>query len=918
MLVGRERECALIDRLLLRAVDGRSGALVFRGEPGIGKTALLNYAQERAQDVMVVRALGVESEAELQFSALLELCRPLLDRLADLPSRQADALRGALGIGEAEAVDRLAVGGATLSLLAAAAEEAPLLVLIDDAHWLDRSSADALLFAVRRLEADRVAVLLTVRAEEGYGLEAPGLRTVELGVLDREDADSLLATRGPIAAEVAEHIHAVTRGNPLALLELPSLLTAGQLSGEEPLADPLPAGSALERAFADRAAELPDDARQALVVAAVSSSCDLDPLVDALGRVGLGATSLEPAEDVGLVHLGDAQLVFRHPLVRSAVFHAALPSQRRAAHRALAEALARGRRPEERAWHLAAAALGPDEEAASALSQAAQSARDRSGYAAAAAAHERAARLTPDDDLRRARLSEAAEAGWLAGRGETAIALLDEALEGAESPPVRARMLHLRGQIEHLAGNVPASTRMLLDAASLIEGEDPDGAVAILSDAVEACLFSDLPRPALEAGARARQLAARDGGPLDFLADAALGTALFVNGRTSEAAQRLERALTIIASSPQVAGDVRRLCLAAIAASWLDRQDDGLEFAARAIEVARRRGAFSILAHALEISAWLALRSGRWREAYAYASEGLALGRESGVTTVVAYCLSHLGFIDAAQGNEARCQAHCAEAIELAAELGIISQWPKRALALLDLGLGRLDDAVRRLEEIDSSLLERGYYERGANLVEAYWRLGRNDAAGTALALYFAPVADRSFVDKEALGARCRGLLADEAESERHFRDAIGLHGSIHDRFGEARTRLCLGERLRRAGRRIDARDELRAALTLFEELAADPWAERARVELRASGERLRRREPHEGEELTPQEMQVALQVAEGKTNKEVGAALFLSPKTVDFHLRRVYRKLSISSRGELIRRFAMAGRDQPAPAMRA
>jgi AAA ATPase domain len=362
----REDECARIDRLLEQARAGRSGALVVRGEAGIGKSALLDYAAAHADDMAVARALGVESEAELEFSGLLEVCGPLLDRLPELPERQAAALRGALGLGPAEPVERFAVAAATMTLLAAAAEEAPLLVLVDDAHWLDRSSTEALVFALRRLQADPVAVVFAVRDDEGSSFAAPGVEVVEIGGLDHDAVAKLLAAASDVSLtpELPRRLHAATRGNPLALLELLSLLTPDQLSGAAPLEEPLPSGAAVERAFLRRAAALPVEAHRALVVAAVEGSTEIEPVLSALGRLGLHAHSLEPAEDAGLLRIDRARLVFRHPLVRSAVFHAARPSERRSAHRALAEVLVGRGRDEERAWHLAAAVLGPDEEAA--------------------------------------------------------------------------------------------------------------------------------------------------------------------------------------------------------------------------------------------------------------------------------------------------------------------------------------------------------------------------------------------------------------------------------------------------------------------------------------------------------------------------------------------------------------------------
>lgn len=436
MLIGRERECEQLDELLDRARLGRSGALVIRGEAGVGKSALLDHAAARAVDARIVRTLGVESEVELELSGLLDVCRPLESLVDELPEARAAALRAALGEGPAHALDRYAIGAATLGLLAAAAEQRPLLVLVDDAQWVDAASADALLFAARRLDADSVVVLFAAREDDGPTFEAPGIPELEVEGLDLDGASALLRAEGVADASVVSRLHQATGGNPLALVELVGELSEAQLAGREPLAEPLPAGSAVERSFARRAEGLPDATRKALLTCAVSRAASPGVILRAFGALGLEASALEPAEDAGLVTIRDGRVDFTHPLVRSAVYHAAQPSERRGVHRVLADA-AGDASPEERAWHLAAAALGPDEDAAAALEDAAVRARDRSGYAAAASALERAARLTPDPEPRSRRLAAAADAAWEAGRGAGAAELLDEAL-AITTDPVRA------------------------------------------------------------------------------------------------------------------------------------------------------------------------------------------------------------------------------------------------------------------------------------------------------------------------------------------------------------------------------------------------------------------------------------------------------------------------------------------------
>ena len=440
VLVGREPDCARIDELLGRARRGRSGALVIRGEAGMGKTALLEYAAGRADGMTVVRALGVEYEAELQFSGLLELVRPLLDHVDELPPQQAEALRSALGLGEPKPHDRFTICAATLSLLATAAESNPLLVLVDDAHWLDLATSDALLFATKRLVADSIALVFAVREGDERSFDAPALEHLELGALRPDEAAQLLAGDADrvVADEVVAQLCEATHGNPLALLEVVSLLTTEQLAGREPLPDPVPAGATLERAFLWRAEALSADSRRALVVAAVSLSDEVETIASALESLGLDRDALEPAEDAELLSLADGGVAFRHPLIRSAVFHAAAPSDRRAAHRAVADALRDRNDPERLAWHLAGAAIGQDEEAAVALEAAARQAEERSSYAAAAAALERAASLTADEEARPRRLFAAADAALRAGRTDDAVGLLIEPAAQERDPRLRA------------------------------------------------------------------------------------------------------------------------------------------------------------------------------------------------------------------------------------------------------------------------------------------------------------------------------------------------------------------------------------------------------------------------------------------------------------------------------------------------
>ena len=914
MLLGREREQAQLDELLEDARAGRSRVLVVRGEAGIGKTALLDYAAERATDMTVVRALGVESEAEIEFSALLEVVRPLLGLVDELPPAQAAALRGALGLAAADVGDRFAIGAATLGLITAAAEHRPVLVVVDDAHWLDGSSAEALLFAARRLDADRVAALVAFREGESHRLDASGLDVLLLHGLDARSASAILERAGQVARPVAEQLYRLTRGNPLALLELPSVLSEAQLAGTEPLDDPLPVGVAIERSFARRAAALGEDERRALLAASLSTSSDLEPLEAALGELGLPEQALAAAVAAGLIRVSGARFEFHHPLVRSAVSQTAAPSERRLVHRALARALDGGRDDERRAWHLAAAALGADEEAAAALEAAARRARERTGFSAAARAFERAAGLSPDDRDRARRLAAGAEAAWQAGSTTRATALLDEALGRTSDPRLCGGLLALRGRIEHLTGPVASAQERLLRAARLLEPTDPVAAAAVLTDAAEAYVFAGEAAAGLAAAERARGLAPRDGGAEDVLAELALGEALVHAGRFDEAAGHLERGTATVLEDGERHDDPRLLARAVIGLGYLERSDEARRLGERAVALARDRGAAGALPYALEALQWQTLRSGRWTVSVTLGTEARSLAQITGQSSVLAHVAVELGSVAAGRGRDEECRRLVGESFVLAASrgVGLVAPWGECVLGLLELGTGRVEEAAARLERVAAEQRARGgLYDRDAcphpDLVEAAVRLGDLDRAAAALGQLEQLAPGLSPRWRAPLLARCRGLLAADDAFEPKFRESLDAHQELDDPFALGRTLLCLGERLRRAGRRRDARVELRRALELFERLGATPWIDRTAAELRASGETLRRRDPEHDDELTPQELQIALLVAEGRTNRDVGAALFLSPKTIEFHLSRIYRKLGVRSRAELIRKLAPA-----------
>jgi DNA-binding CsgD family transcriptional regulator len=911
VLVGRESECARLEQLLDRARAGTSAALVIRGEAGIGKTALLDYAAVLADGMTLLRALGVESEAELEFSGLLEICWPLRQHLDQLPGHQGRVLRSALGLGPAEGEDRLSVGAATLSLLGSSAEANPVCVLVDDVQWLDRSSQEALRFAARRLQADRVALVFAARDGEDTPFEAPGIDSLPLGGLERAAATGLIRRHDGIvvAAEVADRLCDATRGNPLALLELPDLLTPEQLAGTVPLEDPLPAGPAVEQTFARRVQDLPEDSQTALLLAAVGTSSDVEAIMAGLAPLRIDAGALEPAEDAGLLRLVKGRLEFRHPLVRSAVYHAAAPSERRAAHRAIAEGLRGTVHTRARAWHLAGAAVGPDEEAAAALEHAADEARRRGGYAAAAADLERAARLSPDEASRLRRLHAAADTSWRAGRTEPAANLAREAVAGLRDPLPRATALRLLGTIDYFAGRAEPAADAFDEAVTLLEEVDPAAAVEAAADAVNALVRVRRHDRAMTMAGRARALAPEDGAESDLVATIALAYALCFAGRYGDAEPHLRRAAELYGAAPVGSGPLQAGRLSA-ALGWLGYHEQGHAYLAEAVARARAAGAVGALPHLLASASWQALHASRLNEALADASEAAELAEELDQPVTATQALGVVTWVHALRGNEELCRSCGAETQRRAAEFGfrLYGLLVTLCFGLLDLGCGRVDEAIGNFESVARHADERGLFVPGVSpqleLAEAYARAGRDARAEEVLDAFDGSelAAVPAF---RARAERCRGLLADADAFEQRFLTALDLHTTGQSPLARARTRLCFGERLRRAGRRVEAREQLRAALETFERVSAEPWTDRARAELRASGETLRRRESHEAEELTPQELQIALQVAEGKSNKDVGAALFLSHKTIEFHLSRIYRKLDIHSRGELIRLYA-------------
>ena len=902
MLLGRAYERQQIEQALAAARSATSATLALVGEPGIGKTALLSYAAEHATGMQLLRARGIESEAQIPFGSLLELIRPALMMLDKIPAPQAAALEGALALRPGAGHDRFAVGAATLSLLAAYADLAPVAVLVDDAQWLDGSSAQALLFAIRRLVADPIAVFVAVREGEPSLLDGADLPVLRIGGLNNDEVAMLVPG---LAAEEARRLHEATAGNPLALLELapdaPDMALA-------PDGAPVLVSARISRAFLRRAEQLDQATRQALVLSATSDTGDLPTLERAAARLGIDLSALAAAESAGLVALYPGQMEFRHQLARSAIYAAAPASQRREAHRALAAVLP-DRDIDRRAWHLASAAVGTDETASAALEQAGARSRDRSANATATAAFERAARLTTDGERRARLLREAAEAGWLAGFTDRAIALLDEARDATSDPVTLVEIDQLTGHIATRCGPVMRGHAILTAAAGRA---DPERAVEMLAEAAFACLPAGNPVEMLSVAGRVQSVLPADPSPrARFLAGMTAGMARIIGGDAAAGAETVHEAVTLAEGSADLREDLQLIPWLTLGPLFLRQAGAGRPLLEHALRTARARDAAGALPFVLNLIARDEAATDRWAAAGATYQEAIELARESGQQTELTFGLAGLAWLQARRGREQECRACAAEALSRCSELGtrLYEIWATAALGELELGLGDSAKAAELFEHQQQLLRECAITDAdlspAAELAEAYTRLGLDDRAKQEATEYMAAASAKSQPWPLARALRCQGLLAPDAAFSGYFEQALRLHEQTPDVFEAARTRLAYGERLRRARNRILAREQLRAAADVFERLDARPWADRARAELAATGETRRRRDPSTIDELTPQELQIALLLTAGKTTRETAAALFLSPKTVEYHLRHVYQKLGIHSRDELAQSLA-------------
>jgi DNA-binding CsgD family transcriptional regulator len=912
-VLGREHELARLEDVLESARIGAGGALVLRGEPGVGKSLLLSTVTNAAEDFAVLAATGMQSESDLAFGALSALLRPLLTGIDALPAVQAASLRAAVGLAAPTQVEQLPCHAGVVSLLAAAAERRPLLVVADDVQWFDEASRDALLFAARRLTSDAVGFVMAIREGETETPLVTGLPELALAGLAEEPALELVAhvTR-EVSPQVARRLWSETAGNPLALIEIPRNLSSEQRSGRAALDQPLPVGRRLEDSFAARAAALPGQSRQALLVAAASYTGATDTILAALDDLGLAANALDAAEEEDLVSIVEGGLRWRHPLVRSAVYHAAGAPARRAAHAALARAGGEARLPDHRAWHHAAAAAAPDEDVASELDRVAEEAARRGAPSTALRALEQAAKLTPGETERARREVQGAELALAVGRLDEALALLDDARNRTDDAALSAHGERIRARVEMLRGSPQAAHDRLVAIAETVQDIDRPLAAAAMTEAVLARTVTG-PLPAYrETAERAFALAEGLGGEVEAMAGVALGCGLLLSAETDAGLELFTRYGAVV-EKPEVWHNAPELpgMYACLHAS-IERFDTADRLFAAMTTSARDQGAVRALPYPLSGRALVDLELGRWPAALAWAEEAVELSREMAGAGMLASSLAALAQVEASMGRPEATRAHAEESLAICKRLNAwaVEPEPVLALASLALSLGEHEDAVsvwrQTTVDIREWVLEPGWEHLDDVMIEASVRAGRHAQAERELEDLQAKAERTGRTWAHAVAARCRGLLAPSAEMDAHFTRALEWHDRAPLPFARARTELCYGERLRRARRRVDAREQLARASATFHALGATIWAQRAERELAAAG--YSRQSPAERSpwaELTAAETRVARVILEGATYDEAASALFVSPRTIETHLRQIYRKVGVRSRSEMTRRLS-------------
>ncbi len=900
MLLDRAEEIRTIDAALDRARAGSSSVLVLRGDAGIGKTLLLEHVAGQAEDFRVVRVVGVESELDLGFAGLHQLLLAFLSRVERLPPPQAQALRAAFGITPDRAPDRFLVALAALTLLSASASEGPLLVVVDDAQWLDEESVAILAFVARRLYADPIAFLFAVREPQQRPVPLDGFPELRLSGLPENDARELIASVATerVDQRTADRIIVESDGNPLALLELTAELGRDQLAGEYVLDPPLQAPRPEEQ-YRRRILALPASTQSLLLLAAAERDGDPAVIWRACDRLGLDRRAADAAEDAGLI-VWAPRVAFRHPLIRSAVHRAASRGARTRVHEALATDTDVG--VDLRPAYLAAATLGPDERVAAELEAAADRARSRGGWAGGASFLERAAALTPDDHQRASRELAAAQAHLVAGNATRARALIEQAVRGlVEDRFAHAQARRLEGEIRFVTGQLADASALLLQAARALAEFDRRLARDTLLEALEAASFAG--RFATSAGVSevvrtARHLVPEPASPVtaaDLLLD---GFCARVEGRHTEAAAWFRRAIAALRASD----DLRWFGLGCFAASELLDDEARRALARRWVKLARDQGALGVLPLALTFLGETEVRAGRFDAADAIHAEGRDISAATGNPGMTGQASPPDLLVLASRGREAEARSVAAAVRQDQTErnVGVGLSYVDAVLTGLELGLANYGAALN----LASSVFQEDPFYHGTrilpDLVEAATRCDDQEAAQGALDRLSerAPASGAPW----ALGllARSRALIAETALADGAYREAIDELGRSDAAPDLARTHLLYGEWLRRQRRRRDARAQLVLASDLFNEMGAGAFAERARTELLATGGQARKRIPEARDELTPQETQIARLAAAGATTNEIAAQLFISASTVNYHLKSVYRKLGINSRRRL------------------
>jgi DNA-binding CsgD family transcriptional regulator len=913
-LWGRSEQGRHLDGLLVDARAGRSRALVMRGEPGIGKTALLKYAADTAPDFQVIRAEGVQSEMELPFAALHQLCGRLLSRLDGLPDPQRDALGVAFGLRSGHAPDRFLVGLAVLGLLSEAAADQPLLCLIDDTQWLDQASAQALAFVARRLDAESVAVIFGTRDLVARGNIA-GIPQLVLAGLSDADARALLASimPGRLDERVRDRIIAESAGNPLALLELPHGGSAAELAGGFGVAGALPLAGRIEQSFRRQIAPLPEPTRRFLLLAAVEPLGDPALLWPAADRLGIAVEAADAAESDGLLKVG-ARVTFRHPLVRSAVYRSAAPQERREAHRALAAATDPQLDPDRRAWHLAQGASRPDDDIASELERSAGRAQARGGLAAAAAFLEHSAALTLKPGRRAERALAAAQVSVQAGAFEAALRLLVTAEAGPLEELEHAQCDLLRGQIASASNRGSDAPPLLLKAARRLEPLDVGLARETYLEALSAAQYAgrfmaDGGLREVAEAARAAPPPSQRAGAVDLLLD---GLALLLTDGHAAAAPTLKRAVKAFTGEGiSRAEEERWLWIVWPSAQILWDDEAWHKLTARGVQLARDIGALAVLPIALQQRAGLQLYEGQFAAAASLCDEAASIAEATGGALPPYVPLAIAAFRGREDEASGLAETNTKDALRRGEGLGLnFVPW---ATAVLYNGLARYQDALaaarRAFEDPDEHVWP---VLAAVELIEAAARTGSPEQAVGALERLSRST--RASGTEWALGteAYARALLSDGETAERLYREAIELLARTRIAVHLARAHLVYGEWLRRENRRTDARESLRTAHQMFVSMGADGFAERAARELAATGERVRKRTISTLAQLTVRETQIAQLAGNGLSNPEIAAQLFVSRRTVEYHLHNIFTKLAISTRNQL--HLALAGRPTEGP----